>query len=443
MRLLRLIAATTLVASVTACSGSTAEPPPNPPRPNVLVFLTDDQRVDPTTYKVMPATKRLFRREGLEFTNAVVTTPLCCPSRASILSGRYAHNHGVRINRMGQYLDQKLTWPVELKKAGYQTGMIGKYLNSWAGKPMGFDRWATLKSDKAYHDVEFNVNGRRKIVPTYITTFMKRQALQMLRAFEENDDKPWVLYVAVYPPHFPNTPEKKYRGMPVPGWSTNPANTEKDLSDKPDYVQENAKGPNIEYHARKHRRKGMRSLKSVDDLIRAVFNKLDAQDEQDTVSFYLSDNGYQLNDHGVLSKRYPYEESIRVPLLMRWPGKVTPGSDPAIVANIDLAPTLFDVLEIDPGYEPDGKSLLGEGTRSEILIEFFAEVGIPTWSQLWSPARQFIEYEDGTKEFYGPSDPWQLDNVYDNDQAGDEPADEEELRERLSGYRGCAGSTCP
>ena len=441
MRTLRLVAAAAVLASLTACPDSTADPPPKP-RPNILVFLTDDQRMDPEMYKVMPATRRLFRDEGLEFTNAVVTTPLCCPSRASILSGRYVHNHGVRINKDAGKLDQSLTWPVELKKAGYQTGMIGKYLNGYAGNPMGFDKWATFKADKAYTDVLFNINGRRKTVSTYVTTFMRKQALQMISGFEQRDDKPWALYIAVYPPHFPNTPEKKYRSTAVPGWRKTPANSEKDLSDKPAYVREKAKVPNLGTQARKHWRKGMRTLRSVDDLIRAVFKRLDANDERETLSFYLSDNGYQLKEHGVMSKRFPYNESVRVPLLMRWPGKVQPGADNGIVANIDLAATLYDALEIEPGYEVDGRSLLEDSTRTDILIEFFTEVGIPTWSQLWSPARQFIEYEDGTKEFYGPSDPWQLDNVYGNDQAGDEPADEEELSERLSGYRGCAGSTC-
>lgn len=415
---------------------------PEPPRPNVLVIVTDDQRMDPATLEVMPKTMRLFRDQGRTFTNAVVTTPLCCPSRASILSGRYTHNHGVLTNPQGSKLDQSLTIQKELQDAGYQTGIVGKYLQGYWADPRHFDRWAVFKAEKTYRGNLVNVDGKERRTQTYLTDFLETKTLEMLRAFGREDD-PWFLYLAPYPPHVPATPAKRYRASPVPPWQITPANTEGDLSDKPAYVRRNARSsPSLEA-IQAQRRKELRSLKSVDDLVARVLKQLAEQGDEDTIAIFVSDNGYLHLEHGVWRKRYPYNESVRVPMFLRWPDHVPSGStDDRIVANIDIAPTIYDALEIDPHYEPDGMSLLRDDARDMILLEFFAEIDTPTWRSLWTPRWQYVEYEDGTREYYSARDPWQLENVFGNTVEGDEPTNERNLSRRLREVSSCSGERC-
>ena len=312
--------------------------------PNVLLIVTDDQRAD-HTLSVMDDVRRHFASEGTTFTRAFATTPLCCPSRASIFTGRYAHNHGVVDNVDVSPLDHDTTIQHLLRDDGYLTGMFGKYFNAWelARTPPDFDRWAML--DHGYHDAEFNVQGRIRRVPGSSTDFVARRTIGFVTGAERDDDRPWFAYVAVHAAHRGFEPSPRYEDAPVPRWPSNPAVAETERSDKPLYVREQ----NVDARfGDAIRRDQLRTLMSVDDLVDGVFGALDRLGEtRDTLAIFTSDNGFFWGEHGLSDKRLPYLPSTRVPLLVRWPGRVEPGTrDGRLVANVDVAPTILDAAGV-------------------------------------------------------------------------------------------------
>src|SRR5918992_2346675 len=182
-------------------------------QPNVLLIVTDDQRQEPLA--TMPATRKWFKASGVTYRNAFVTTPLCCPSRASIMTGRYAHNHGVWNNRSARRLAQDTTLQHRLQTAGFRTALVGKFLNGWpVGKdPDNFHRWAVSdpKKPTGYYNESFNLNGRMRKVAGYTTNVISRKSKLFLDVFERRDSSPWFLLVAPFGPHEPYTPEAEYR----------------------------------------------------------------------------------------------------------------------------------------------------------------------------------------------------------------------------------------
>jgi arylsulfatase A-like enzyme len=428
-------------------------------RPNILIIVTDDQPRG--TLQVMPATRRLFVREGRTYRNAYVTTPLCCPSRASILTGRYAHNHGI-LTQEPQSFDVRTSIPRYLRQAGYLNGIAGKYLNRWGAgpdfRPMSppyFDLWATTRpSGNGYRKTLFNVNGHLRTVNRYSTTFIGDQTISFLRAFERQDHRPWLMYTAVVAPHAPYKPQVEYRRAPVGSWPVNPAVFEDDRSDKPPYVQ----ARDVTYEqARSVRARQLRTLMSVDDMVRAIFAELrHLGEDRRTLAFFVSDNGYTWGDHGFVNKTVPYLPSVRVPLLARWPGHITERSvEERITANVDIAPTIARAarLQVD-GPPMDGHSLFDRHwTRDHLLVEYFkGDTGIaPTWSSLTALDYQYVEYYDDLgsitfREYYDLSaDPWQLTNTLgDGDPANNPgPGVVATLSARLADERDCAGGDCP
>lgn len=421
-------------------SAQTAEPP------NVLIIVTDDQSVK-GTMSVMPKTRALFQNEGTRFRNAVVTTPRCCPSRASIFSGRYVHNHGVVSNSDAIALDITGTMQYQLNRAGYLTGITGKYLNSWNIDPPQFDRWATFKRAGYYSSV-FNLDGTLVDVPDYSTTFVGAKTKQFLNYFEsQSDQRPWFMYVAPFAPHGPADPEISYQDTPVSPWRENPATSENDLSDKLGYVRR--------WHVSKSRMMTLRanqqrSLMSVDDMVAAVFDELEALGEaNNTIAFFLSDNGVQLFEHRLSGKRLPYDASVRVPLFVRWPNRVDAGvQDWSVVANIDVAPTVYAAAGLTPSYEPDGKDLFTSSRRHILTEQYFdaRKPAIPEWKSIWSPGPVFIRYtgiDRRPREYYTAEDRWQLSNVYRDGVPRNKPPDEGKLDRMLYRYSTCSGSDCP
>ena len=411
-------------------------------KPNVLVIVTDDQRIQ--TYSMMPRTRRLLKRKGVNFNHAVTTTPMCCPARASIFSGKYVHNHGVTSMDNPENLDHSETLQRELQRNGYRTAVVGKYLNNWVGDPPFFDRWAISDPHKNYLDVIFNVNGTPVGDTGYITSFETKMASRFLGGFLRKDDKPWMLYVAPYAPHEPALPHWRHRGADVPKFQNTPATRETNLRDKPLYVRR-AVDDISKSQLKKFRRKQLRSLKSADELVGELINKLKRKDAlDDTLIIFASDNGYQWYEHGLDKKFYPYEYSVRVPMLMRWDGHLSRSVDSRLVANIDIAPTIYDAANISPTYTVDGRSLLTSFTRDRILLELSSYQGVPTWYSFYAKRWQYIEYPaDGFREYYGPKDPWQLSNVYANAKSGDEPLNGAQLSAELATARTCQGSSCP
>jgi arylsulfatase A-like enzyme len=423
--------------------------------PNVLVIVTDDARNG--TMVAMPKTLQWLGNEGVTFDHAYVTTPSCCPSRSSIFSGRYVHNHGVLTQGMGSHLDQRSTMQRQLKEGGYLTAMAGKFLNGWrlGTRPPNFDRYAVANG--GYNNATWGIDGAVKKVSTYTTTFIGNKAVEYLTAFNQsNDAKPWFLYLATFAPHLPRVAEPKYAGATFAPWAKTPAVNE-NVSDKPAYVRWR---PLVaDSTIQKMRTEQLRTLMSVDDMVDRVLRTLQTQGELDnTLVIFLSDNGYMWGEHRISDLKFvPYPESVQVPFLARWPGHLAAGThDNRLVANIDIKPTVLAAAGItpDPAYPLDGRSFLSAGGRTRAFTEYFFDdanaPGIKTWASIRTATYQYIEnynqssLNGGTfREYYDlTNDPWLLTNLYkDGNSANDPPFGP--LSSQLAADRQCAGSTCP
>src|SRR2546426_7941061 len=218
-------------ATVLATGGSGATPP------NILLILTDDQRSE-GTMTVMPQTQQWFQTGGTQFPNTFVTTPECCPSRSTIFSGLYVHNHGVRGNDSSPNLDQRYTFQRYLHDAGYKMGFYGKYLNAWnlLHNPPNFDKWSIFTA--GYSPIRVNEQGVVKGVTQYATSYISDQAVQFIQDAQANQSQPWFLELSTTAPHSPFTPEAKYANAPVPPFQPNPSESETDRSDKPPFIQD-------------------------------------------------------------------------------------------------------------------------------------------------------------------------------------------------------------
>jgi arylsulfatase A-like enzyme len=390
----------------------------------------------------MPETRRWFGQQGTAFTKAFATTPLCCPSRASIFTGRYVHNHGVRDNASAADLDQRSTLQRYLHDSGYLTAIAGKFLNGWdlTVDPPSFDRWAIFRDHLHYYGADFNVDGTIETVEGYSTHFVEDQSLQFLADFERNDRRPWLLYVAPLASHKPFTPEPKYADAAVPPQPLNPAVLEEDLSDKPPFLQDPEIGAE---GARVTRRQQLRTLMSADDMVGRLMDQLRLFDELDeTLAFYLSDNGFLAGEHGLVDKRLPYTQSAAIPFFVRWDGRVPAGvKDDPLVANIDVAPTALAAAGVSPParYPIDGRDLFGPSARARLLMEYFVDPvrPVPEWAAMRTAEFLYTEYygTDGSmlfREYYDlVEDPWELDNLLNDGQEGNDPSGS--LLERLSG----------
>ncbi len=421
------------------------------PQPNVLIFLTDDQRAD-QTLRVMPNTLKWFWRQGVQFRHAFATTPLCCPSRASILTGRYAHNHGVHTNYDPSPLDSRTTLPRYLQLAGYSTAIVGKFLNSWGAtrSPPYFDRWA-IEDAYQYYNVTFNVRGELTRVLGYSTTYIRGKTVEFLRGFERRDRQPWFLLVAPLAAHEPFTPELRYDSAAVPTRRDNPSILEAHRSDKPLFVRRQKASPRWTYELP---RRQLRTLKSVDDLIGKVMTSLTRLDEEsNTLAFFLSDNGYLWGEHGITEKRLPYTPAIRIPLFVRWPGFVASGVvDERLVANIDLAPTILEAAHA-VRRQPrslDGRSLFSPHSRSRLLLEYWRDPALdfPDWASVRARWSQYVEYygRGGSvlfREYYDlAKDPWQLKNLLGDSLRANDP-DVRRWSRQLDRLQACVGRECP
>ncbi|MGH9042235.1 MAG: sulfatase family protein [Acidimicrobiia bacterium] len=397
-------------------------------QPNVVVIVTDDQRADALVG--MPQTRAYLGDGGATFSQAFVATPLCCPSRASILTGRYAHNNGVRTNRLTGSLDHTTTMQAALKTAGYQTAIAGKFLLYWdmSQEPPNFDRWAIVNETDYYGDY-YDIEGERTRVDEYSTDFIAGKALEYLDAFEADDTRPFFLYLATQAPHDPFVAEPDYENATVPEYQPAPSVHEEDRTDKPDFVSVHRHG---ESQGRREREAQLRTLYSVDDLVGTVAAKLAALGEDnDTLVIFTSDNGYFWGEHGQKSKSLPYTEGIHVPLMMRFPGRVAPATvDSRWASVIDVAPTVLEAAGLAPAGPPmDGTSLLAPSTRTEHFVEYSRDPGFryPPWASLRDASSQYMEYyeDDGTtvlfREYYDlVADPYQMENLLaDADPAND------------------------
>jgi arylsulfatase A-like enzyme len=423
--------------------------------PNILIINTDDQRT-PGTLEVMPKVVRLFGQGGTSYTNGLVSTPLCCPSRSSLFSGRYSHNTGVTGNGLTDVVaafDQDSTIQGYLQGAGYHTAMVGKYLTTvpLMTSPKHWDHWAHTTG--GYVDVPFNVDGQFVATSGYYSNFMTSYAKSFLTDFESTDDQPWLLYVAPQAPHWNYRPSHKYRNAPLPDDVRAPSWNEADRSDKPPWIQWWANESESEYQD--VRAKQLRTLMSVDDMVGSIFRQMTAFDEtRNTLAIFMSDNGYLWGEHALKEKRYPYLESSEVPFLVRWPGHVARGEvTDRLVLQLDILPTLLEATGVQPTltYPLDGQSFLSGVGRPTAFQEYFKSPDAPLrpWASLRGETWQYIEWYDPDtgdlqfREYYDlVNDPFQLVNLLRDGDDTNNPA-VAPLHAELTAARTCVGDTCP
>jgi N-acetylglucosamine-6-sulfatase len=341
------------------------------PRPNILLITTDDQNL--ADLRWMPRTRRLLGRAGTTFTDAVSAHPLCCPARAQILTGQYAHNNGVRHNhgRWGGFkrlaADRTLaTW---LRDAGYRTGFVGKFLNEYPfrdPRPAGWSVWDPMLTRwYAYFGTTFARSGEAPA--GYSVDVVADRTRRYLRRLSVGG-RPFFLWASHVAPHATRPAPKTWVAPPVaprhahalanieapPGASAalaSPAVAAADL-----VGQRGRWGAG--YLARYHRQR-LRSLRAVDEAVAGSIRTLDRLGElADTFVFFASDNGYLLGEHGLVGKNVLYRQALEIPLLARGPGLPRGGRTDAMVNLADLAATIVDVADARPTHPLDGRSML-------------------------------------------------------------------------------------
>jgi N-acetylglucosamine-6-sulfatase len=420
-------------------------------RPNFVVIVTDDQRWD--TLEAMPAVQRLLVDRGMTFTSAFTTTPSCCPSRVSLLTGRYSHHTGVFDGSAGNApggapaFDDGSSLATWLDASGYRTGLVGKYLNDYDELPTGYippgwDEWFAIAQPGPqirYYDFELNENGKivkYGVEPSqYSTTVLQEKAVRFIEA-----DEPFFLYFAPIAPHPPSTPAPADVSASVDlAWGPPPSFDEADVSDKPGGGPPPLSARGVA-HARSRRLEMIRSLLAVDRAVEAIVDAVAATGRMGNTYFlFTSDNGFLWGEHRRFGKVWPYEESIRVPLVIRVPGGRTARTVEEVALNIDIAPTIMDLAGAEPGLPPDGISLvpLFEGDRrsprDRFLVEFLGYAPhVPPYVALRTKRFLYVEYRNGGRELYDlRTDPFELRNLFGDRRRGPPATLVARLRESL------------
>ncbi|HKH42638.1 MAG TPA: sulfatase [Solirubrobacterales bacterium] len=440
-------------------------------RPNVILIDTDDQNV--TDMFVMRKTLNLLGARGTTFRNSYVSYPLCCPSRATQVTGQYAHNHGVVTD--GQYgtLDNTNTLAVWLKRAKYRTAMVGKYLNGYGilnarEVPPGWRQWFGLTGGTEQKRYGFKLNENGKVrnygrkPANYVDSVLGAKVNGLLKAWAPSP-KPFFLY------YNPNNPHGE-KGTPI--WSTRdpepaprylgafgdipaprpPNFDESNVSDKPKQIRDIPRLSDPEKSDIDRRYRGrLESLLSVDDQVKKIVKLVRKYgDKRKTFFIFTSDNGLELGSHRIMFKNFLYEEGERVPLIIRGPGIPQNVTRDQLVANIDLAPTIVAITKARPGRVMDGINLLpltqdpNASAHRDLLFES-VDLGIYGLRRAqWS----YNRYSNGDEELYNlNTDPYQLQNLlYDPLGPGDpSPQDvalADQLSARLAQLRTCSGASC-
>jgi N-acetylglucosamine-6-sulfatase len=440
-------------------------------RPNVILIDTDDQNVGDMS--VMRHTLSLLGARGTTFRNSYVSYPLCCPSRATHLTGQYAHNHGVFTDSRFTDLDSTNTLATWLKRAKYRTGMVGKYLNGYGVVnpreiPPGWTQWFALTggTEQKRYGYKLNENGKvrnygRKPV-NYVDYVLGAKVNGLLKAWAPSP-KPFFLY------YNPNNPHGE-KGTPV--WSTRdpepapqylgafgniqaprpPNFDEANVSDKPQQIRDIPRLSDADIADIDRRYRGrLESLLSVDDQVKKIVRLARKYgDKRKTFFIFTSDNGLELGAHRIEFKDYLYEEGERVPLIIRGPGVPQNVTREQLVANIDLAPTIAAIAKAGPGRVMDGIDLLpltrdpNVANNRTILFES-VDLDIYGLRQgQWS----YNRYSNGDQELYNlNTDPYQLQNLLYDPPGLDAPSAEDlalagQLSARLAQLRTCSGASC-
>lgn len=467
-----------------------AQPQPQP-RPNIVFVVADD--LSDAELMELPRVRALLAEQGTTFTNFFASVPLCCPSRASILRGQYAHNHTIFGNSRpdggfvgfhDKGLEQSTiaTW---LHDGGYRTALFGKYLNQYpeeAGAeyvPPGWSEWYGVATETGYMQYGYRLNENGRLVSygrqpeDYLTDVLAGHAEGFIRR-SAAAGQPFFVYMAPMLPHSPSTPaprhQSAYAGLSAP---RPPSFNEADVSDKPAWVREQEPlTPMQQRQIDSIYRRRMQSMLSVEEMLDRLFATLEQTGTlENTYIVFTSDHGYHLGHHRLFfGKLTAYEEDVRVRMVVRGPGVPAGKTVEQLAGNIDLAPTFAHLAGVAVPEFVDGRSLVPlwgaeppAAWRQAFLLEQGAEEDFsgepqyeeaqaargprgaaqavtPAYRGLRTPRYKYVEYTTGERELYDlAADPNELDNLAGRPEVAPLLA---ELTARLATLRACSGATC-
>lgn len=406
---------------ISAEHGSGERPQYTGSAPNVVVILVDD--MPEGVLDAMPIVRSRIRDKGILFKNGIVPTSLCCPSRASLFTGNYAHTTRVYTNeaKFGSWRvfhnrgAEMSTLATHLDAAGYYTGLLGKYLNRFEARspagfiPPGWDKWASFNpddggADTAYYDYKFRGNfvseskhygADRKDYSTDVLAHLSRRFILNAPA-----DKPLYLHLAPAGTHCPIKPAPRdLHTWPREPRSAIPALNERNISDKPAWVRRQGKVDGMVQRRRLTRIH--ETAMSLDDATGKIMNALAATGRLDnTILVFMSDNGLLLGSHRLIGKDVPYTAATDVPMLMRIPGTTAPSVLQRITPQLDLTATIANLTGVKPGWEMEGKDIFAD-TRTGTVLEQGRSSKHPAYCG-WRTARfVYVEWDaGGGREFY-------------------------------------------
>jgi arylsulfatase A-like enzyme len=493
-----------IVASfiLTSCN-TTPEPDfvvlPKENRPNIVFIVTDDLDAKLNTIDYMKNLQELMIARGTSIDDFLISSSVCCPSRATILRGQYTHSHHVLDNTLpdgGFYSfkeagSENSTLGVWLQSAGYRTMLMGKYLNGYPYPddrtyfPPGWTEWYSPGQKNAYDGYDYFLNETGTLVAyppkevNYFTDVMSRKSVDFIER-AARDDVPFFMYLSSFAPHDPATPARRHLDLfPEASIPLTPSFNEADVSDKPENMRVNPLLTDYEIEKlNEHYRRRLRSMQAVDEMLVEIINVLEKTGQLDnTYIVFTSDNGYHIGQHRLMAgKTTFYEEDIVVPFIVRGPGipagKTLTGF---LSGNVDIAATIAEWAGVQPPAFVEGRSLAGilagqpvpSDWRQGFLLEIYDRQDVNSDGVMnpfilastrvltagWDAARAgtenmiglrteqylYSEYTDGFVELYDVlNDPYELDNIA----ATADPGLLKSLSLWLKAYYSCSGSTC-